>query len=240
MLQVNSLHAGYGTAQILFDVSMTIRQGDFIALMGRNGMGKTTLIRSLFNLTQTISGSILFENQEITTLPTYEIARLGLALVPEGRRIFSNLTVRENLMATARSKQTARSSWQLDDVFALFPAIAERQHQYGNQLSGGEQQMLAIGRALLTNPSLLILDEATEGLAPLVRREIWEKLSTLARAGQTLLVIDPDIDRLSLSSNEAVILENGRNVWHGATSELRSQPTIIERYLAVSLEASKN
>src|SRR5438270_9973176 len=231
LLQLSNIETAYGRSQVLFGLSFDIAAGEMITLMGRNGMGKTTTVRSVMGLTPARSGSIRFAGQEIAALPSYRIAQLGIGLVPEGRRIFPNLTVRENLVATASGKEN--STWTLDKVHALFPRLAERAGSMGNQLSGGEQQMLAIGRALMTNPRLLILDEATEGLAPLVRTEIWECLARLKADGLAILLIDKNVDALTRIADRHYIIERGRVVWTGTSAALAAAPEIQHRYLGV-------
>ena len=228
MLAVDGLAAAYGQTQVLFDASLALGEGQVVGLLGRNGMGKTTLIRSLFNLTRRVGGSVRLAGEEIGGLPPHAVAQRGLALVPEGRQIFPRLSVEENLIATARSGE-----WTLATVLALFPRLAERRHNPGGSLSGGEQQMLAIGRALLTNPRLLILDEATEGLAPAVRGEIWQCLRELRKTGIGILLVDPHLGRLLEVADSNVILENGRSVWSGTSVELKNEPALQRRYLAV-------
>ena len=228
MLAVDGLSAGYGQTQVLFDVSLALGEGQVVGLLGRNGMGKTTLIRSLFNLTRRVGGSVRLAGDEIGNLPPHEVARRGLALVPEGRQIFPRLSVEENLIAAARPGE-----WTLAAVLALFPRLAERRRNPGGSLSGGEQQMLAIGRALLTNPRLLILDEATEGLAPAVRGEIWRCLRQLRITGIGILLVDPHVGRLLELTDSNVILENGRSVWSGSSGELEAKTDLQRRYLAV-------
>ena len=228
MLAVDGLSAGYGQTQVLFDVSLALGEGQVVGLLGRNGMGKTTLIRSLFNLTRRVGGSVRLAGDEIGNLPPHEVARRGLALVPEGRQIFPRLSVEENLIAAARPGE-----WTLAAVLALFPRLAERRRNPGGSLSGGEQQMLAIGRALLTNPRLLILDEATEGLAPAVRGEIWRCLRQLRITGIGILLVDPHLGRLLELTDSNVILENGRSVWSGSSGELEAKTDLQRRYLAV-------
>jgi branched-chain amino acid transport system ATP-binding protein len=201
--------------------------------MGRNGMGKTTTVRSIMGLTAARAGSIRFRGQEIRDWPSYRVAQLGIGLVPEGRQIFPNLTARENLIAAAANRDGVADPWTLDKVCALFPRLGERLGSMGNLLSGGEQQMLAIGRALMTNPRLLILDEATEGLAPLIREEIWRCLAELKAAGQAVLVIDKNVDALAEIADRHVIIERGRVVWTGRSAELAASPEIQHRYLGI-------
>ena len=217
LLSLQGVEASYGASQALFGVDLTIEQGQVVALMGRNGMGKTTTIRAIFGLTPPGAGRIAFAGQD---------ARRGLGLVPEGRRCFPNLTVRENLLAAARPGR-----WTVETVGALFPRIAERHDQPARTLSGGEQQMLAIGRALMTNPQLLVLDEATEGLAPLIRRDIWEAVRTLKAEGLSILIVDKSLAELLPVADRCTILENGRSVWTGASGELA--PAVADRYLGV-------
>ncbi len=228
MLEVRELAVAYGRTQVLFDVSLAVGEGEVVGLLGRNGMGKTTLIRSLFNLTVRLGGSVTVGGRDLAALPPHAVARLGLALVPEGRQIFPNLSVEENLVATARP-----GAWTLARALELFPRLAERRRNPGGSLSGGEQQMLAIARALLTNPRLLILDEATEGLAPAVRAEIWERIAELRRTGLGILLVDPHLGRLLALTDHNVILENGRSVWHGPSTELAAAPELQRRHLAV-------
>ena len=228
MLRVERLAAAYGTTQVLFDVSLEVGEGAVVGLLGRNGMGKTTLIRSLFNLTRRLGGSVTFRGLDLGGQRSHEVARLGLAVVPEGRQIFPNLSVEENLVATERP-----GDWRLQRVFELFPRLAERRRNPGGSLSGGEQQMLAIGRALMTNPRLLILDEATEGLAPAVRGEIWQRIRALRATGISILLVDPHLGRLLEITDSNVIVENGQSVWHGSSAELQAVPELQRRYLAV-------
>jgi len=204
-----------------------------ISLMGRNGMGKTTTVRSIMGLTPASAGSIRFAGAEIRSLPPYRIAQLGIGLVPEGRQVFPNLTARENLVATAANRAGVANPWTIDKVFALFPRLASRADSMANLLSGGEQQMLAVGRALMTNPRLLILDEATEGLAPLIREEIWRCLQSLREAGQAILVIDKNVDALTRLADRHVIIERGKVVWSGTSDELTRTPDIQHRYLGI-------
>ncbi|HZD27017.1 MAG TPA: ABC transporter ATP-binding protein [Alphaproteobacteria bacterium] len=233
MLQVEAIDTFYGRSQVLFGMNLEVSAGEMVALMGRNGMGKTTTVRSIMGLTRPARGSVRFRGSEIAGLPAYRIAKLGLGLVPEGRQIFPNLTVRENLVATAANRAGAASPWTLARVFGLFPRLDERRDSMGNQLSGGEQQMLAIGRALMTNPGLLILDEATEGLAPLIRAEIWSCLENLKREGQAILVIDKNVDALARIGDRHVIMEKGRVVWTGRSADLRADAQVKHRYLGI-------
>jgi branched-chain amino acid transport system ATP-binding protein len=233
MLTIERIETCYGLSQVLFDVSLAIASGEMVTLMGRNGMGKTTTVRSIMGLTPARAGSIRFEGREIRALPAYRVAKLGLGLVPEGRQIFPNLSVRENLVATAANRTSAADAWTLEKVHVLFPRLAERGASMGGQLSGGEQQMLAIGRALMTNPRLLILDEATEGLAPLIRAEIWECLAHLKAAGLSVLVIDKNVDALTRIADRHYFIERGRIVWNGTSAELARSPDVQHRYMGV-------
>jgi len=227
MLEVANLETAYGRSQVLFGISFQVLSSQVVSLLGRNGMGKTTTVRSIMGIVS-CSGNILFEGRELQRLPSYRIAKAGIGLVPEGRQIFPNLTVRENLVATA-----TRGPWTLERVYGLFEHLKVRQSNYGNQLSGGEQQMLAIGRALMTNPKLLILDEATEGLAPLVRAEIYRSIEKLKAQGLSILIIDKDVKALSRVADRHYVLEKGRVVWQGTSSELTSSAEIQHRYLGV-------
>ena len=233
LLEVDSIETCYGLSQVLFGLSLSIARGEMVSLMGRNGMGKTTTIRSIMGLTPARAGAIRFEGHEVRKLPSYRIAKLGIGLVPEGRQIFPNLTVRENLVAAAANRLDNPDPWTLDKIHALFPRLAERGSNMGNQLSGGEQQMLAIGRALMTNPHLLILDEATEGLAPLIREEIWNCLSMLKARGQSILVIDKNVEHLSRICDRHYIIERGRTVWNGTSAQLVAEPDLQHRYLGI-------
>ncbi len=233
LLDVQELDTAYGASQVLFGFSMHINQGEAVSLLGRNGMGKTTTVRSIMGLTRTQRGSISFRGQRIEREAPDRIARLGIALVPEGRQIFPNLTVLENLVAFADNRSQRTQPWTPEAVFDLFPNLKVRADNMGNQLSGGEQQMLAIGRALVTNPHLLILDEATEGLAPLVREEIWQCLGRLRAAGQTILVIDKYIERLVRLADRHTIIERGRVAWQGTSAELDADRNLWHRYLGV-------
>ena len=232
MLRVEGLETFYGDSQVLFGMGLEVNSGEVVTLLGRNGMGKTTTVRSIMGLARPRAGRVVFRDRDITGLPSFEVARAGLGLVPEGRQVFPNLTVRENLVATARTNGAA-SGWTLDRVLDLFPPLRERLAGYGDQLSGGEQQMLAIGRALMTNPALLILDEATEGLAPLVRAEIWRTLEALKAAGLAILIIDKNLEALARLADRHTIIEKGRAVWTGTSAELTADPTLRERYLGV-------
>jgi branched-chain amino acid transport system ATP-binding protein len=229
MLALRDVETAYGRSQVLFGVSLEIGQAEVVSLLGRNGMGKTTTIKSIMGICVPKAGSISFDGKPLRGLPSYRIAQAGVGLVPEGRQIFPNLTVRENLVATARHG----GPWTLERVFALFPHLKERQSNYGNQLSGGEQQMLAIARALLTNPRLLILDEATEGLAPLIRREIYRSIATLKAEGLSILVIDKDVRALTQVADRHYVLEKGRVVWRGSSAELQASRELQQRYLGV-------
>jgi branched-chain amino acid transport system ATP-binding protein len=231
VLALENVETCYGLSQVLFGVSLGIAPGEMVTLMGRNGMGKTTTVRSIMGLTPARSGHIRFGGHEIRTLPSYRIAKLGMGLVPEGRQVFPNLTVRENLLATAVARDGA--PWTLRSVYELFPRLAEREASMGNQLSGGEQQMLAIGRALMTNPRLIILDEATEGLAPLIRAEIWRCLARLKESGLAILVIDKNVGALLRVADRHFLIERGRVVWSGASAALAANPDIQHRYLGV-------
>jgi branched-chain amino acid transport system ATP-binding protein len=232
LLEIDSLAAGYGSAQILFDVSLRVDSGEAVALLGRNGMGKTTTISTIMGLLPARAGTATFEGKSLVGLPPYLIAQAGIGLVPEGRQIFPTLTVEENLVATAASRFD-RCRWTLNRVYQLFPKLAERRAHMGDQLSGGEQQMLAIGRALMTNPKLLILDEATEGLAPLIRGEIWRCLARLKRDGQAVLIVDKHLRALARIADRHVILEKGRVVWSGTSADLMADARIAQLYLHV-------
>ena len=233
LLTIRDLKAGYGGAPVLFGVDLDVPAGGALALMGRNGMGKTTTVRSIMGLTRARGGAISFRGARIERQSPDRIARRGIALVPEGRQIFPNLSVRENLVAFAGNRSGAAAPWTPQRVFEFFPRLAERAGNMGNQLSGGEQQMLAIGRALVTNPWLLILDEATEGLAPLVREEIWRCLARLRETGQTILVIDKYVERLIALADRHTIIERGRVAWHGTSAELDADHGLWHRYLGI-------
>ena len=233
MLEVDSIESAYGSSQVLFGLSFSLQEGEVVTLLGRNGMGKTTTIRTIMGLLRPRNGAIRFRGQPMHTLPSYKVARAGIGLVPEGRQIFPNLSVYENLVATAANRTGAQRHWTLERVYDLFPVLAERADNAGSQLSGGEQQMLAIGRALMTNPGLLILDEATEGLAPLIRAEIWRVLAALKAAGQSILVIDKNVDAITALADRHVVIEKGRVVWTGSSDALRAAPDVQHRYLGV-------
>ncbi|HVX98845.1 MAG TPA: ABC transporter ATP-binding protein [Pseudorhodoplanes sp.] len=233
LLELDQVETCYGPSQVLFDVSLAIAPGEMVTLMGRNGMGKTTTVRSIMGLTPARGGTIRFAGEDVRALPSYRIAQRGIGLVPEGRQVFPNLTARENLIATSAKRNGAASPWTLDRVCELFPRLAERLSSMANQLSGGEQQMLAIGRALMTNPRLLILDEATEGLAPLIRVEIWHCLSRLKAAGQAILLIDKNVEALIRIADRHYLIERGRTVWSGTSEELAADPGLQHRYLGV-------
>jgi branched-chain amino acid transport system ATP-binding protein len=233
LLDVDGIETCYGLSQVLFGISLSVASGELVTLMGRNGMGKTTTVRSIMGLTPAMAGSIRFNGHDIRTLPSYRVAQLGIGLVPEGRQIFPNLSTRENLVATAANRGSSANPWTLDRVCALFPRLSERLNNMGNQLSGGEQQMLAIGRALMTNPRLLILDEATEGLAPLIRAEIWHCLSQLKAEGQSILLIDKNVDALIRIADRHYMIERGRVVWTGTSKELAAATDVQHRYLGV-------
>jgi branched-chain amino acid transport system ATP-binding protein len=233
LLSVSGLEAGYDGSQVLFGVDLDIGSGEVVSLMGRNGMGKTTFVRAVMGLLRASAGRILFEGRSIAAEPPFRVAQAGIGLVPEGRQIFPTLTVQENLVATAANRELRGDGWTLERVYAFLPRLGERRHHMGDQISGGEQQMLAIGRALMTNPKLLILDEATEGLAPLIRQEIWERLAALKRDGLSILLIDKNIDALLRLSDRHLILEKGRIVWQGGSEALAADPVARDRYLSV-------
>lgn len=233
LLRADNVVSGYGQAQVLFGVSLSVGIGEVVALMGRNGMGKTTTIRTLVGQIPIQSGNVRFGDIELNGLPSHCIARSGIGLVPEGRHIFPNLTVRENLLMAARPCGSGGKGWTMDRVMSFFPRLAERQNNGGTQLSGGEQQMLAIGRALMTNPKLLLLDEATEGLAPLIRDEIWSGLRELKETGLSILVIDKDMEAMHALVDRYYIIEKGEIAWSGDTAALGAAPDIQTKYLSV-------
>jgi branched-chain amino acid transport system ATP-binding protein len=233
LLLVKHLQTAYGASQVLFDITFHVGEGEAVTLLGRNGMGKTTTVRSIMGLTRARSGTISFRGRRVEREAPDRIARAGIALVPEGRQVFPNLSVLEHLEAFAHNRSGRKDPWTPEKVLELFPNLRARANNMGNQLSGGEQQMLAIGRALVTNPHLLILDEATEGLAPLVREEIWKCLERLRAAGQTILVIDKYVERLVRLADRHTIIERGRVAWHGSSAELDADRGLWHRYLGV-------
>ena len=233
MLRVDEITAFYGSSQALFGVSLTVRRDEVVTLLGRNGMGKSTTVKAIMGLVETRGGSVEFDGRNVAREPSYEIARAGIGLVPEGRQIFPNLTVKENIIATAANHRNHPEPYCLDDIMVIFPRLKERLNHFGNQLSGGEQQMLAVGRALMINPALLILDEATEGLAPLIREEIWRGLSILKEKGLAILVIDKHLESLFAIADSHYVMEKGRIVWSGTTSALKNDTETKSRYLGV-------
>jgi branched-chain amino acid transport system ATP-binding protein len=233
LLELDGIETAYGRSKVLFGVSLAIAAGEMVTLMGRNGMGKTTTVRSIMGLTPASSGSIRLDGREIRSLPSYRVAKLGVGLVPEGRQVFPTLSARENLIATAANRLGSPDPWTYDKVCTLFPRLAERINSPASLLSGGEQQMLAVGRALMTNPRLLILDEATEGLAPLIREEIWRCLAQLRAAGQSILVIDKNVQALTRLADRHYLIERGRVVWKGTSRELAAAPEVQHRYLGI-------
>jgi branched-chain amino acid transport system ATP-binding protein len=232
MLTVEALQASYGDSQVLFGVDLAIAEGEVVTLLGRNGMGKTTTISAILGLLRPKGGRVVLGGVDVTGQPPYAIAQRGIGLVPEGRQVFPTLTVEENLIATAAAR-FGTPRWTLPGIYALFPRLKERRTNMGNQLSGGEQQMLAIGRALMTNPRLIILDEATEGLAPLIRQEIWACLAMLKAEGESILVIDKNVDALARLADHHAVIEKGRIVWTGTSAELMADPALKNRYLHV-------
>ena len=233
LLSIENFETGYGPSQVLFGMNLNIAKGEAATLLGRNGMGKTTTLRAVFGQLPVWSGEIRFLGERIDGRPTERIAQMGLALVPEGRQIFPNLTVRENLLAFAANRSGNAEPWTLERIYQLFPRLQERAQNMGNQLSGGEQQMLAIGRALMTNPHLLILDEATEGISPLIRKEIWRVLARLKHDGQAILVIDKYLEELMRVADHHTFIEKGRSPWTGDNAALAAEPELWERYLGV-------
>ncbi len=233
MLEINNIETSYGQSQVLFGIDLKINQGEVVTLIGRNGMGKTTTINSIMGLIKIKSGVIIFDGNHVQNKPPYKVARTGIGLVPEGRKIFPNLSVYENLEATSSNRFKNSYPWTLNRVLQLFPRLNDRLKNMGNQLSGGEQQMLAIGRALMTNPRLLILDEATEGLAPLIKKEIWDCLEGLKSSGQSILVVDKNIKALTVLADRHYIMEKGKIVWIGDSSTLNSNKEIQHRYLGI-------
>jgi branched-chain amino acid transport system ATP-binding protein len=233
LLELEGVETAYGSSQVLFGVSLAVQPGECVTLIGRNGMGKTTTIKSIMGLLRPRAGRITMDGQPLVGQASWRAARTGLGLVPEGRQIFPNLSVRENLVATAGNRHQREQAWTLDTVYTMFPRLKERERNLGANLSGGEQQMLAIGRALMTNPKLLILDEATEGLAPLIRAEIWSSLGRLRSTGLSMIVIDKHIGPLLNLADRHYILEKGRVVWQGGSDALRAQPEVLHRYMGV-------
>ncbi len=233
LLELQGIETAYGSSQVLFGVSLSVQPGECITLIGRNGMGKTTTVKSIMGLLRPRAGEVRMEGRTLSGQASWRAARAGLGLVPEGRQIFPNLSVRENLVATAGNRHGQAQPWTLDTVYTMFPRLKERERNLGSNLSGGEQQMLAIGRALMTNPKLLILDEATEGLAPLIRAEIWSCLGRLRNTGLAMIVIDKNIGPLLELADRHVVLEKGRVVWQGNSDQLRAQPDVLHRYLGV-------
>ena len=233
LLELTQINNGYSSSQVLFEMSLVLREGQCISLQGRNGMGKTTTIKSIMGLLPIWEGEIKWRGQNIHNLPAYKVAQLGIGLVPEGRQIFTNLTVWENLVATSRISSLRQQSWNMDRIFSFFPRLAERRNNFGNQLSGGEQQMLAIGRALMTNPQLLILDEATEGLSPLIRKEIWQTLDSLRSEGLSILITDKNFRQLLSLCDWHYVMEKGQCVWSGNSTDFQSNNAQLDRYLAL-------
>ena len=236
LLKVHEVHAAYGHAQALFGISFAVNEGEVVTLLGRNGMGRSTTIKCLFGLLPISAGTIEFSGKTVNSLASYQIARLGLGLVPEGRQVFPNLSVEENLVATARSghgAQSGRKAWTLERVYTFFPRLRERRTNLGSQLSGGEQQMLAIGRALMTNPRLLVLDEATEGLAPLIRAEIWSALTQLKQEGMSQIVIDKNVNALTKFADRHYVVEKGKVAWSGSSEALLSEQGVVQQYLGI-------
>ena len=231
LLAISGLETGYGDQQVLFGFDLAVGTGEVVSLLGRNGMGKTTSVRALMGLLPIAGGQILFAGRSIAGAPPFRIAQAGIGLVPEGRQIFPTLTVEENLIATAARRNG--QNWTLDRVYAFLPRLAERRRNFGDQISGGEQQMLAIGRALMTNPKLLVLDEATEGLAPLIRQEIWSGLAALKRDGLSILVIDKNVTALLRLCDRHLIVEKGRVVWQGSSTALAADAAVRDRYLSI-------
>jgi branched-chain amino acid transport system ATP-binding protein len=233
LLEIAAIQTFYGASQVLFGVTLSVREGQVVTLLGRNGMGKTTTVKSIMGVARYKSGRVSFAGHDLTGRRSYEIARAGIGYVPEGRHVFPNLTVRENILATERHRPEEIDPWTYEKVLALFPALRERAGYPGNALSGGEQQMVAISRALMTNPKLLILDEATEGLAPLIRREIWRCLEKLGASGLAILVIDKNVEHLLRIADHHYILEKGEVVWHGNSASLRNEKRLLEQHLGL-------
>ena len=233
MLKVSEICTFYGASQALFGVSITVEEGEVVSLLGKNGMGKTTTVHSIMGITPISSGEVLFQNKRIDDMPSFKVSRSGIGLVPEGRQIFPNLSVMENLMATSANRSANPNPWTIESVLQMFPQLKSRLNSMGNLLSGGEQQMLAIGRALMTNPKLLILDEATEGLAPMVRQEIWACIERLKKEGIAILIIDKNIRDLTRISDKHFIIEKGQVTWNGSSDQLLLQQDMLEEKLGV-------
>lgn len=236
ILSCSGIHSGYETSQIIFDLSLQVKPSEVISLLGRNGMGKSTLVLTLLRMLPLTQGKLSFNDKNINNSTPYQVARAGMAYVPEGREIFPTLTVRENLIATAANRNNHSNPWNEERVYQLFPRLAERLKHYGTQLSGGEQQMLSIGRALMTNPKLLILDEATEGLAPLLREEIWQAIEALKQSGLAILIIDKNIDKLLKICDRHIVIEKGKIVWQGGSEQLHAEDDIQQRYLGLRIQ----
>jgi len=233
LLQVQSLRTSYGRSEVLFGIDLQVGAGEVVALMGRNGMGKTTTLRSIMGLTTAFDGSVQVRGKELRGHPAFRLAREGLAIVPEGRQVFRQLSVREHLVVAQSNRRSRAKLWSIDTVYDLFPRLKERSDHMGAQLSGGEQQMLAIGRALMTNPDLILFDEATEGLAPLVRREIWNAMRTLQQEGVAVLVVDKNVHDVSELASRLYVLEKGRVAWSGAPRALQAEEALQSRLLGV-------
>ena len=233
MLKVSEICTFYGASQALFGVSIMVEEGEVVSLLGKNGMGKTTTVHSIMGITPISSGQVLFENKKINDMPSFRVSRSGIGLVPEGRQIFPNLSVLENLIATSANRSANPNPWTTESVLQMFPQLKSRLHSMGNLLSGGEQQMLAIGRALMTNPKLLILDEATEGLAPMVRQEIWACIEKLKKEGVAILIIDKNIRDLTRIADKHFIIEKGQVTWNGSSDQLLLQQDMLEEKLGV-------
>ena len=233
MLKVSEICTFYGASQALFGVSITVEEGEVVSLLGKNGMGKTTTVHSIMGITPISSGQVLFQNKKINGMPSFKVSRSGIGLVPEGRQIFPNLSVIENLIATSANRSANPNPWTTESVLQMFPQLKSRLNSMGNLLSGGEQQMLAIGRALMTNPKLLILDEATEGLAPMIRQEIWACIETLKKEGIAILIIDKNIRDLTRISDKHFIIEKGQVTWNGSSDQLLLQQDMLEEKLGV-------
>jgi branched-chain amino acid transport system ATP-binding protein len=233
MLELEAVETRYGASQVLFGMTLRVDEGQVVSLMGRNGMGKTTTVKSILGVTRPHAGTLRLDGRDLRGKRVYEIAQLGIGVVPEGRQIFSTLSVRENLVATAANRHGLGEAWTVDAVFALFPSLAARARHLGSNLSGGEQQMLAIGRALMTNPKLLIFDEATEGLSPLIRREIWKVIAALKSRGLAILIIDKNIGVLSELADRHYVIQKGRVVWQGDSAELRADMAAVQGIVGV-------